>query len=159
MFAPENGNMLGGVMVNLTGPCFEPGTRVTCRFEPETVSVSSHMGNEERCPHQNVILVVSACFSNGPFGYIRLDIDFEGSVRISLNPINCFAVRKTDICPALGLIPAILMVLLLMKTEHHASCQPLQKQKGGWISRFRLTEDLIIGRECSMLVKIIDEEK
>ena len=47
MFAPENGNMLGGVMVNLTGPCFEPGTRVTCRFEPETVSVSSHMGNEE----------------------------------------------------------------------------------------------------------------
>jgi len=32
VFAPENGNMLGGAMVNLTGPCFEPGTRVTCRF-------------------------------------------------------------------------------------------------------------------------------
>ena len=31
MFAPENGNMLGGTMVNLTGPCFEPGMRVTCR--------------------------------------------------------------------------------------------------------------------------------
>ena len=57
MFAPENGNMLGGVMVNLTGPCFEPGTRVTCRFEPDTVYVSSHMGNEERCPHRNVNLV------------------------------------------------------------------------------------------------------
>jgi len=32
VFAPENGNMLGGTMVNLTGPCFEPGMRVTCRF-------------------------------------------------------------------------------------------------------------------------------
>lgn len=31
VFAPENGNMLGGTRVNLTGPCFEPGTRVTCR--------------------------------------------------------------------------------------------------------------------------------
>ena len=33
VFAPENGNMLGGTMVNLTGPCFEPGMRVTCRFD------------------------------------------------------------------------------------------------------------------------------
>jgi len=32
VFAPENGNMLGGTLVNLTGPCFEPGMRVTCRF-------------------------------------------------------------------------------------------------------------------------------
>ena len=32
VFAPENGNMLGGTMVNLTGPCFVPGTRVTCRY-------------------------------------------------------------------------------------------------------------------------------
>jgi hypothetical protein len=31
-FAPENGHMLGGTMVNLTGPCFQPGMRVTCRF-------------------------------------------------------------------------------------------------------------------------------
>ena len=35
MFAPENGNMLGGTMVNLTGPCFVPGTRVTCRFNSQ----------------------------------------------------------------------------------------------------------------------------
>ena len=35
VFAPENGNMLGGTMVNLTGPCFEPGMRVTCRFDDE----------------------------------------------------------------------------------------------------------------------------
>ena len=31
-FAPENGHMLGGSMVNLTGPCFQPSMRVTCRF-------------------------------------------------------------------------------------------------------------------------------
>jgi len=31
-FAPENGHMLGGTMVNLTGPCFKPLMRVTCRF-------------------------------------------------------------------------------------------------------------------------------
>ena len=35
VFAPENGNMLGGTMVNLTGPCFEPGMRVTCRFDDD----------------------------------------------------------------------------------------------------------------------------
>ena len=27
--------MLGGTMVNLTGPCFEPGMRVTCRFHDD----------------------------------------------------------------------------------------------------------------------------
>jgi len=32
VFAPENGNMLGGTQVNLTGPCFQPGERITCRF-------------------------------------------------------------------------------------------------------------------------------
>ena len=31
-FAPENGHMLGGTMVNMTGPCFKPNMRVTCRF-------------------------------------------------------------------------------------------------------------------------------
>ena len=31
VFAPENGNMLGGTQVNLTGPCFPPGSHVTCR--------------------------------------------------------------------------------------------------------------------------------
>eukprot|EP00095_Tigriopus_kingsejongensis_P008816 maker-scaffold1015_size70757-snap-gene-0.10 protein:Tk08816 transcript:maker-scaffold1015_size70757-snap-gene-0.10-mRNA-1 annotation:"hypothetical protein DAPPUDRAFT_305821" len=31
-FAPENGHMLGGTMVNMTGPCFQPNMRLTCRF-------------------------------------------------------------------------------------------------------------------------------
>ncbi|XP_075981860.1 sushi domain containing 2 mesh isoform X1 [Anticarsia gemmatalis] len=37
MFAPESGNMLGGTIVNITGPCFNPDDRITCRFDTESV--------------------------------------------------------------------------------------------------------------------------
>ncbi|XP_050672826.1 protein mesh isoform X1 [Leptidea sinapis] len=37
MFAPESGNMLGGTIVNITGPCFRPTDRITCRFDTESV--------------------------------------------------------------------------------------------------------------------------
>lgn len=37
MFAPESGNMLGGTIVNVTGPCFEKTDRVICRFDTEDV--------------------------------------------------------------------------------------------------------------------------
>ncbi|XP_077292474.1 protein mesh-like isoform X2 [Arctopsyche grandis] len=37
MFAPESGNMLGGTIVNVTGPCFERTDRVICRFDTEDV--------------------------------------------------------------------------------------------------------------------------
>ncbi|XP_044731193.1 protein mesh isoform X2 [Chrysoperla carnea] len=38
VFAPENGNMLGGTIVNITGPCFDKQTdTVTCRFDTEDV--------------------------------------------------------------------------------------------------------------------------
>ncbi|XP_072945598.1 protein mesh isoform X1 [Epargyreus clarus] len=37
MFAPESGNMLGGTIVNITGPCFNPNDRITCRFDTEAV--------------------------------------------------------------------------------------------------------------------------
>lgn len=37
VFAPESGNMLGGTIVNITGPCFEPNDRVSCRFDTEEV--------------------------------------------------------------------------------------------------------------------------
>lgn len=30
--APESGNMLGGTVVKVTGPCFEPDDKVKCRF-------------------------------------------------------------------------------------------------------------------------------
>ncbi|XP_025200383.1 protein mesh isoform X1 [Melanaphis sacchari] len=37
VFAPESGNMLGGTVVNITGPCFEPGDKVRCKFDTEEV--------------------------------------------------------------------------------------------------------------------------
>ncbi|XP_014233567.1 protein mesh [Trichogramma pretiosum] len=37
VFAPESGNMLGGTVVNITGPCFQPNDKVICRFETEEV--------------------------------------------------------------------------------------------------------------------------
>ncbi|XP_032523025.2 protein mesh isoform X1 [Danaus plexippus] len=37
MFAPESGNMLGGTVVNITGPCFQPTDRISCRFDTESV--------------------------------------------------------------------------------------------------------------------------
>lgn len=36
-FAPEYGNMLGGTIVNITGPCFEKNIRVVCHFDTTDV--------------------------------------------------------------------------------------------------------------------------
>ncbi|CAK9825077.1 Protein mesh [Anthophora retusa] len=33
MFAPESGNMLGGTIVNITGPCFNETEKIRCMFE------------------------------------------------------------------------------------------------------------------------------
>jgi len=35
MFAPESGNMMGGMMVNVTGPCFSPTQKIVCRFDTQ----------------------------------------------------------------------------------------------------------------------------
>lgn len=37
VFAPESGNMLGGTVVNITGPCFDERERIACRFDTEEV--------------------------------------------------------------------------------------------------------------------------
>lgn len=37
VFAPESGNMLGGTVVNITGPCFNETQKIKCRFEHEVV--------------------------------------------------------------------------------------------------------------------------
>lgn len=41
MFAPESGNMLGGTIVNITGPCFSRSDKVMCKFdvEPEVTGI------------------------------------------------------------------------------------------------------------------------
>ncbi|KAF2368716.1 NIDO domain, partial [Trinorchestia longiramus] len=36
-FAPENANMLGGTLINVTGPCFETSYRVECLFDTTSV--------------------------------------------------------------------------------------------------------------------------
>ncbi|XP_076619313.1 sushi domain containing 2 mesh isoform X1 [Colletes latitarsis] len=37
VFAPESGNMLGGTIVNITGPCFNETEKIRCMFENEWV--------------------------------------------------------------------------------------------------------------------------
>lgn len=37
VFAPESGNMLGGTVINITGPCFDPNERILCAFDTESV--------------------------------------------------------------------------------------------------------------------------
>ncbi|XP_071512852.1 protein mesh [Panulirus ornatus] len=36
-FSPEQGNMMGGTLVNLTGPCFKTSYRLTCQFDRSNV--------------------------------------------------------------------------------------------------------------------------
>lgn len=38
MFAPESGNMLGGTIVNITGPCFNETEMIRCMFETVVVT-------------------------------------------------------------------------------------------------------------------------
>ncbi|KAK4887724.1 hypothetical protein RN001_003995 [Aquatica leii] len=64
VFAPESGNMLGGTMVNITGPCFEPGDKVICKFD--TKEVHGIVINRNRAVCVQPRLYVE--------GYIRLQI-------------------------------------------------------------------------------------
>jgi len=49
MFAPESGNMLGGTVVNITGPCFFPGEKIQCRFDDTTVTGTVVDSNRAIC--------------------------------------------------------------------------------------------------------------
>lgn len=64
VFAPEAGNMLGGTIVNITGPCFDPNDRVLCTFDTESV--------------QGVVVDRNRAICVQPFlmaqGYIRFQI-------------------------------------------------------------------------------------
>lgn len=64
MFAPESGNMLGGTVVNITGPCFEPGERILCTFD--TQSVDGHVVDRNRAICVQPFLLAQ--------GYIRFQI-------------------------------------------------------------------------------------
>ena len=67
-FAPENGHMLGGTMVNMTGPCFELDMRVTCRFN--TKDSEGVVIDENR--HGFLIILQITCLSK--VGLIAVDL-------------------------------------------------------------------------------------
>ncbi|KAJ9599568.1 hypothetical protein L9F63_009966 [Diploptera punctata] len=64
MFAPESGNMLGGTIINITGPCFEPNDKIQCRFGDVVVSGAVVDRNRAICvqPYLNTE------------GYVRFEI-------------------------------------------------------------------------------------
>ncbi|KAJ6640082.1 Protein mesh [Pseudolycoriella hygida] len=64
VFAPESGNMLGGTVVNITGPCFNPNERVLCKFDTE--SVIGHVIDRNRAICVQPFLMAQ--------GYIRFEI-------------------------------------------------------------------------------------
>lgn len=64
VFAPESGNMLGGTVVNITGPCFDPNERVLCVFD--TKQVVGHVIDRNRAICVQPPLMIQ--------GYIRFQI-------------------------------------------------------------------------------------
>ncbi|XP_045610171.1 protein mesh [Procambarus clarkii] len=67
-FSPEQGNMLGGTLVNMTGPCFKTGYRLSCQFD--TTTVEGHVINDNLATCIMPQLLVS--------GYIDLSISING---------------------------------------------------------------------------------
>ncbi|XP_015173386.1 PREDICTED: protein mesh isoform X1 [Polistes dominula] len=69
VFAPESGNMLGGTVVNITGPCFNETEKIRCLFD--TVTVIGHVVDRNR----------AICVQ--PFvqaeGYVRLEVAIGNS--------------------------------------------------------------------------------
>ncbi|CAG7823396.1 unnamed protein product [Allacma fusca] len=68
-FAPESGNMLGGTIVNITGPCFTPTKSITCRFNTLRVQGSVINSNRATC-------VMPPLYATG---YIDLFVEVDGS--------------------------------------------------------------------------------
>ncbi|KAF4523118.1 hypothetical protein B566_EDAN003133 [Ephemera danica] len=64
VFAPESGNMLGGTIVNITGPCFEPHEKIICRFDTEDVIGTYVNSNRAICVQPFVMAE----------GYVRFEI-------------------------------------------------------------------------------------
>ncbi|XP_063878525.1 protein mesh-like isoform X1 [Scylla paramamosain] len=70
-FSPEQGNMLGGTLVNLTGPCFKTSYRLTCQFD--TTAVEGYILDDNRATCIMPQLYVSGyvdfsiSINNGPY--------------------------------------------------------------------------------------------
>ncbi|XP_021954689.1 protein mesh isoform X2 [Folsomia candida] len=68
-FAPESGNMLGGTIVNVTGPCFDKTKKITCRFN--TMKVPGAVIDENRAT-----CIMPPLYATG---YIDLFVEVDGS--------------------------------------------------------------------------------
>lgn len=68
VFAPESGNMMGGMMVNVTGPCFSPDRRIICRFDTQDVVGKYIDQNRAVCIMPRVYAT----------GYVDLTISIDG---------------------------------------------------------------------------------
>lgn len=70
-FSPEQGNMLGGTLVNLTGPCFSNSYRLVCQFDTTAVEGNILDHNRATCimPQLFVSGYVDFAISidNGPY--------------------------------------------------------------------------------------------
>lgn len=60
--------MMGGTLVNLTGPCFQAGYRLTCQFD--TTAVEGHVIDDNRATCIMPRLLVS--------GYVDFSISING---------------------------------------------------------------------------------
>ncbi|XP_050303220.1 protein mesh isoform X2 [Anthonomus grandis grandis] len=65
MFAPESGNMLGGTVVNITGPCFNPTDQVICKFDVADVVYGTVVSRNRAICIQPPLMVE---------GYVRFEI-------------------------------------------------------------------------------------
>ena len=68
MFAPESGNMMGGMMVNVTGPCFSPTQKIICRFDTQD-TVGTYI-NQNRA-----VCIMPRVYATG---YVDLSISIGG---------------------------------------------------------------------------------
>jgi len=68
VFAPEQGNMLGGNLVNISGPCFGPNTLVKCRFYDREVEGVVRDTNTAFCVQPRLFAT----------GYIDIAVSLDG---------------------------------------------------------------------------------
>lgn len=94
VFAPESGNMLGGTVVNITGPCFDTNERVSCRFDTE--EVIGHVVDRNRAICVQPFLKAQ--------GYVRFEISigterykWRGKFFVGKLPYFCFvSINRID---------------------------------------------------------------
>lgn len=86
MIAPESGNMLGGTMVNVSGPCFERNVPVYCRFDTVIVGAQVIDRNRAVCVQPMMFAqgYINVTVSVGPNNFITQGVYYIG-MKIIIN--------------------------------------------------------------------------